>query len=165
MKLSPHQLVYLLHAVAVGPLLIYVGMCGNKCPKAVFLLLVALGLGVMVYHTYNFIMSVKRETFVHGGGYLGRPEPFVPFSYPNHMESNRYFSFHDQVNHRGCNCQHNDGEKCGCGCHQTAECQCGCHQGGKCDGANCACHCHQEQHGKEGFMLPNYGMKPVVPGM
>lgn len=158
MELSPHQLVYLLHALVVGPLLVYVGACGKKCPNAVFLLVLALGLGVIAYHSYLLVKSLK-EGFIHPGGYLGRPEPFVPFSYPYNGESNRYYSLHDPEHNRGCNCQH------------KTDCQCGCHQGAKCDSANCGCNCHhQHQHHhennhKEGFMVPNYGMKPVVPNM
>lgn len=136
MKLSPHQVVYLLHAVVVGPLLAYVGLCGKKCPQLLFTLLLALGLGVIGYHTYLLVRSFK-EGFIHPGGYLGRPEPFVPFSYPYNVESERYYSMHDTQHNRGCNCTMVD----------------------NCDVPE------KKENTKEGFMLPNFGMKPVVPEM
>jgi hypothetical protein len=148
MQLSPRQVINLIHIMIIGPLLVYVGVCGKKCPHLIYTLLLALGIGVISYHAYLLIKSVK-ETFIHSGGYLGRPEPFVPFSYPYNVESERYYSMHDTQHNSGCNCQH------------KLDCQCGCHQGAKC---NCH-HQHHAENNKEGFMLPNFGMEPVVPKM
>lgn len=140
-QLSTHQMVYLLHVVFVGPLLVYVGLCGAKCNTSVFTLLLALGLGVMMYHAYNLVNSLAKEGFMHPGGYLGRPEAFVPFSFPYNKESEQYYSYHDKQHTRGCNCQHD-----GVGC-------------------DCACHNKHEMPTTEGFMLPPYGMNNIVPNM
>ena len=136
MKLAPYQVIYLFHAFVVGPLLVYVGLCGKKCPQPAFTLLLALGLGVMGYHAYLLIKSLK-EGFIHPGGYLGRPEPFVPFSYPYNVESERYYSMHDTEHNRGFNCTMVD----------------------NCDVSE------KKENTKEGFMMPNFGMEPVVPKM
>ena len=136
MKLSPHQVVYLLHAIVVGPLLVYVGACNKKCHRIVFDLILALGLAVIAYHAYLLVRSFK-EGFIHPGGYLGRPEPFVPFSYPYNVESERYYSMHDTQHNRGCNCTLVD----------------------NCDVPE------KKENTKEGFMLPNFGMDPVIPKM
>ena len=63
MKLSPHQIVYLLHAVVVGPLLVYIGVCGKKCPQPI-LLSKFLGLGVIGYHTYLLVKSFKAFLYI-----------------------------------------------------------------------------------------------------
>ena len=135
MKLSERQLVNLMHVVLVGPLLLYVGLRGPKCPKTVFHLLTATGLGVFIYHLYLLVSSLVREGFIHQGGYLGRPEAFTSFSYPYNKENGNYSSYHDDENKRHTACTHQEKEVA------------------------------PEEVAVEGFMLPNFGMKPVVPNM
>lgn len=52
-----HGLVNLLHLLFVAPLLLYIGLQGNKCPKLCFNLLVLLGLTVFAYHAYRYLMT------------------------------------------------------------------------------------------------------------
>ena len=126
-------LVPLVHLVVAAPVLYYAGWClktGKKCKPGFADLLMALALGVAIYHLYKLLVRVGvLEGFVQQGGYLGRPmEPFVPFSFPYHKETDRYYSFHDNQHTRNCNCQHKDGHS---GCHATCSCGqtpcvCGC---------------------------------------
>lgn len=133
MVLSSSQILYLLHVLLGGPLLIYIGYCGKKCPTPAFSLVLILGLVVMMYYIYLLVKSFK-EPFMRAGGYLGRPESFVPFSYPYNGESSKYYSFHDTEHNHGYNNQ------------RKTDCQCGCHQGAKCDSANCDCN---NKHGSD----------------
>jgi len=53
------ELIYLLHMIFVGPLLVYTGYTGyTNCPKqhdkGLFLFLGAVGLFVAIYHTLMF---------------------------------------------------------------------------------------------------------------
>jgi len=119
MKYFPHgSIIPLIHMVIVSPLLLYSGMClrGNKnCIYGFSELLMALGIAVFLYHLYKLLIAFKViENFARPGGYLGRPaEPFVPFSFPYHNETDRHYSFHDDEHTRNCNCKHNDGHS-GC---------------------------------------------------
>lgn len=54
--------VYLVHAVAIAPLLIYMGMRGIKADPRLFPVLSVLGTGALAYHGYQFL---------HTQGYLG----------------------------------------------------------------------------------------------
>jgi hypothetical protein len=125
-------IIPLIHILVAVPVLVYAGLClksGKKC-RTFGQALIALGVVVGLYHLYN--LSVRTgliEGFVREGGTLGRPqEPFVPFSFPYHKETDRYYSYHDTEHTRNCNCQHNDGHT---GCHATCSCGqtpcvCGC---------------------------------------
>lgn len=52
-----HGLVNLLHLLFVAPLLLYIGLQGDKCPKMCFNLLVLLGLTVFAYHAYRYLLA------------------------------------------------------------------------------------------------------------
>lgn len=123
--LSYGLIVPLIHILFAAPVLFYAGYCLN-CPKKCvswfpnFLMGLAVVIGL--FHLYNFVSRVRlvmNEGFDRQGGYLGRPEPFVPFSYPYQKETDRYYSYHDDEHTRNCNCEHNDGHQ---GCHQSHIC-------------------------------------------
>jgi len=54
MTITNSQLVNALHVLFVGPLLIYIGLLGDKCPKPLFYFIGILGLFVSVYHLYLY---------------------------------------------------------------------------------------------------------------
>jgi hypothetical protein len=58
-KLAYQKNVYLFHMLLVAPILIYVGMNTVKTNKNVFALLLALGYGALIYHTYRFF-TIKK---------------------------------------------------------------------------------------------------------
>ena len=58
------DVVYLLHILFIGPLLIYVGYYKEKIPKQLFNVLLALGIIVMLYHLYRFIQSMHYKSKV-----------------------------------------------------------------------------------------------------
>jgi hypothetical protein len=122
----PYSLIVpLIHIVFAVPVLFYASYCikcPNKCVKWFPDFLMVLAVIIGLYHLYNFVLRyrlVMYGGFVGQGGYLGRPEPFVPFSYPYQKETDRYYSYHDNEHTRNCNCQHNDGKH---GCHQSHIC-------------------------------------------
>lgn len=122
--LSHGLLVPLVHVLLAAPVLFYAGWClktGKKCVKGFADALMALAVGVLLYHGYRLVVHLGllgNEGFVRQGGYLGR-ESFVPFSFPYQAESTRYYSYHDNQHTRNCNCKHNDGHT---GCHATCSC-------------------------------------------
>jgi len=61
MALTNSELVNLLHMLFVGPLLIYIGVMGDKSAKPVLYLTGILGLFVVAYHTYLFITKMKNN--------------------------------------------------------------------------------------------------------
>ena len=56
--LSYHDIIYLMHFLFIGPLLIYVGYYKEKAPKEVLNLVLVLGAIVTVYHGYEFIKTM-----------------------------------------------------------------------------------------------------------
>lgn len=56
--LSYHDIIYLMHFLFIGPLLVYVGYYKEKAPKQVLNLVLALGAIVTVYHGYEFIKTM-----------------------------------------------------------------------------------------------------------
>lgn len=52
--LTRRQWVNLLHILLVAPLLMYVGSMGAHTPKRLYPVLLALGIIVVIYHTYIF---------------------------------------------------------------------------------------------------------------
>ena len=56
--LSYHDIIYLMHFLFVGPLLIYVGYYKEKAPKQVLNLVLVLGAIVTIYHGYEFIKTM-----------------------------------------------------------------------------------------------------------
>jgi len=61
MTITNSQLVNALHVLFVGPLLIYIGVMGDKSAKPVLYLTGILGLFVVAYHTYLFINKMKNN--------------------------------------------------------------------------------------------------------
>ena len=61
--LSYHDIIYLMHFLFIGPLLVYVGYYKEKAPKQVLNLVLALGAIVTVYHGYEFF---KVMYYKHG---------------------------------------------------------------------------------------------------
>jgi hypothetical protein len=51
--LTEHKLIYLLHILFVGPLFIYLGIQKNNVPKQLYSILFAIGISIMVYHSYK----------------------------------------------------------------------------------------------------------------
>ena len=56
--LSYHDIIYLMHFVFIGPLLVYVGYYKEKAPKEVLNLVLVLGAIVTIYHGYEFIKTM-----------------------------------------------------------------------------------------------------------
>lgn len=104
----PHgTVIYAIHSLIVGPLLVYVGLSQRNTPTWIFQLLLILGVSVIFYHLYKLVLAYKREGFLRSNYYMPRSainEPFVPFSYPYMEETDKYFSFHDPEHTRGHNC-------------------------------------------------------------
>lgn len=103
----PHgTVIYAIHSLIVGPLLVYVGVSQRNTPMWVFQLLLLLGIAVIFYHLYKLVLAYKREGFMRGNYYMPRSaiEQFVPFSYPYMEETDKYFSYHDPEHTRGHNC-------------------------------------------------------------
>lgn len=123
-------IIALVHILIAAPLLGYAGWClktGKKCVTGFAETLIALAVGVLIYHLYKLLIRFK---IIKLEGYENKNvnESFVPFSFPYHNESTRYYSYHDDQHTRNCNCQHNDGHT---GCHATCSCGntpcvCGC---------------------------------------
>lgn len=100
----PHgTVIYAIHSLIVGPLLVYIGVSQRNTPMWVFQLLLLLGIAVIFYHLYKLVLAYKREGFLRSNYYMPRSaiEPFVPFSYPYMEETDKYFSFHDPEHPRG----------------------------------------------------------------
>lgn len=127
-----YKLVNLFHILIVGPVLIWIGWtCGYcKCvciPKWFCKLLLFVGLAVILFHLYRYILAVKRENFVHVGGSLGLPlwnfpgtkQPFTDFSFPYQRNDHCFYSYHDTINNRDCPCDPVTGV---CTCHPNGNC-------------------------------------------
>ena len=56
--LSYHDIIYLMHFLFIGPLLVYVGYYKEKAPKQVLNLVLVLGAVVTIYHGYEFIKTM-----------------------------------------------------------------------------------------------------------
>ena len=56
--LDYYDLIYILHFLVVGPLLIYVGYYKERTPPQLMNLVLALGAIVTIYHAYEFGRSV-----------------------------------------------------------------------------------------------------------
>tara|TARA_B100001093_G_scaffold131979_1_gene124516 strand:+ start:495 stop:701 length:207 start_codon:yes stop_codon:yes gene_type:complete len=56
--LGYYDIIYLMHFLFIGPLLVYVGYYREKAPKEVLQLVMALGAIVTVYHAYKFGQSM-----------------------------------------------------------------------------------------------------------
>lgn len=128
------KLIYLFHALVVGPVLVWLGWtCGNcKCnciPKWLSKTLLVSGVVVVLYHLYSFILTMKREDFVHDGGSLGLPlwgvpgkydtDAFTDFSFPYQRNDHCFYSYHDNVNKRNCPCDPVTGV---CTCQPNGNC-------------------------------------------
>ena len=50
--LNKRQLVYLVHIILIGPLLIYIGYNKNNTHKNIFDLVLIIGIIVILYHLY-----------------------------------------------------------------------------------------------------------------
>jgi hypothetical protein len=61
--LSYHDLIYVLHFIIIGPLLIYIGYYKEKVDKKILDALMWLGIIVTVYHFYKFVnvMMIKNN--------------------------------------------------------------------------------------------------------
>jgi hypothetical protein len=104
----PHgTVIYAIHSLIVGPLLVYVGLSQRNTPTWIFQLLLILGVSVIFYHLYKLVLAYKREGFLRSNYYMPRSainEPFVPFTYPYMEETDKYYSYHDSEHPRGHNC-------------------------------------------------------------
>ena len=56
-----YDLVYILHFLVIGPLLIYVGYYKEKIDKKIFDIVMWFGLIVTVYHLYKFINTMIKK--------------------------------------------------------------------------------------------------------
>jgi hypothetical protein len=125
------KLIYLFHALVVGPVLFWIGWtCGHctcKCiPKWLNKTLLVTGVVVVLYHFYSYILAMKRENFVHEGGSLGLPlwgvpvkQAFTDFSFPYQRNDHCFYSYHDTVNKRKCPCDPVTGV---CTCQPNGNC-------------------------------------------
>lgn len=129
------KLIYLFHALVVGPVLIWLGWtCGRcKCnciPQWLSKTLLVTGVVVVLYHLYSAILVMKRENFVHEGGSLGLPlwgvpekmygkDAFTDFSFPYQRNDHCFYSYHDNVNKRNCPCDPVTGV---CTCQPNGNC-------------------------------------------
>jgi hypothetical protein len=57
---SPYIWVNLIHMLAVGPLLIYIGTKGKDTERAAYEMLLLLGFGAGGYHIYNLIQNLNN---------------------------------------------------------------------------------------------------------
>lgn len=62
--LAYYDLIYLMHFLFLGPLFIYIGYYKEKTPKEVFNILLALGIGLTIYHAYLFGRSMYFKSQV-----------------------------------------------------------------------------------------------------
>lgn len=62
--LSYLDLIYLMHFLFIGPLLIYVGYYKERAPKQVLNLVLVLGVVVTLYHGYEFLRKMLRNNEV-----------------------------------------------------------------------------------------------------
>ena len=62
--LSYHDLIYLMHFLFIGPLLMYVGYYKERAPKQVLNLVLVLGAVVTLYHGYEFLGKMLRNNEV-----------------------------------------------------------------------------------------------------
>ena len=62
--LSYHDLIYLMHFLFIGPLLMYVGYYKERAPKQVLNLVLVLGVVVTLYHGYEFLRKMLRNNEV-----------------------------------------------------------------------------------------------------
>ena len=53
-----YDIVYLVHILFVGPLLIYIGYYKEKAPQQLFKLVLVVGLVAVLYHMYLFAQSM-----------------------------------------------------------------------------------------------------------
>ena len=60
--LGYYDIIYLMHFLFIGPLLVYVGYYREKAPKEVLQLVMALGAIVTVYHAYKCGICYKLTT-------------------------------------------------------------------------------------------------------
>jgi len=56
------DIIYLMHFLFIGPLLIYVGYYKEKAPPQVLNIVLALGLIVTIYHAYSFGKSIYYKS-------------------------------------------------------------------------------------------------------
>lgn len=60
LQLPPH--VYnTAHIFAIAPLMIYVGISKSKTPDAIFNLLVALGVAMVLFYAYKYKMEMEMK--------------------------------------------------------------------------------------------------------
>ena len=59
--LNYHDLVYVLHFLIVGPLLVYVGYYKEKVDKNILDAVMWLGAFVIIYHLYKFVTVLIRK--------------------------------------------------------------------------------------------------------
>ena len=59
--LDYYDLVYVLHFLIVGPLLVYVGYYKEKVDKNILDAVMWLGAFIIVYHLYKFITVLNRK--------------------------------------------------------------------------------------------------------
>lgn len=73
-----HSTIYLLHILAVAPLLIYVGYMGKKCDQMCFNLLLVLGVIVLLYHLMGYFNQKKDNDPVSTPVHLEKKEDNLP---------------------------------------------------------------------------------------
>lgn len=62
--LSGHSLIYLFHILFVAPLLFYIGYMKEKVPKQLYVILMALGVIIALYHSYKLINTLMKDVKV-----------------------------------------------------------------------------------------------------
>lgn len=62
--LAYYELVYLLHIIVVGPLLVYVGYMKNKVDPKILDAVTVLGAIVIAYHAYKLFLSRRAASQV-----------------------------------------------------------------------------------------------------
>ena len=59
--LSKREIIFIIHILFVGPVLIYLGYFKDKSNKMVFNVVLILGIVVTLYHLYLLTISIKNK--------------------------------------------------------------------------------------------------------
>lgn len=59
---SPYAWVNLIHALIVGPLLLYIGAQQRDTPRAAYEMTAMLGFAVFGYHMYSLVISINSDS-------------------------------------------------------------------------------------------------------
>ena len=59
--LSGHSLIYLFHILFVAPLLFYIGYMKENVPKQLYVVLMAMGVVIALYHSYKLVNTLMKN--------------------------------------------------------------------------------------------------------